>query len=163
MPNVIEMGGALRPRDSWTADRCPIASALDVVRTRSSFLVLREAFYGATRFDDFSERSGLSEPVTAARLSELAEAGILQRVPYRDPGQRTRQGYALTEKGAELLPVLVALMQWGDRWEQDGRAPVQLRHRGCGGRVEAQLRCDHDHSVPADELELVRAPRPSRA
>lgn len=153
---TIEMTGALDPRDDWTADACPMAAALDVVRTRSAFLVLREAFYGASRFDEFTERTGLSEPVTAARLHELVDEAILEREPYREPGQRTRQSYRLTEKGAELLPVLVALMQWGDRWELvNGRpAQVELRHRDCGAPVTAQLRCGHDHAVKHDELEL---------
>ncbi|MGZ4294317.1 MAG: winged helix-turn-helix transcriptional regulator, partial [Solirubrobacteraceae bacterium] len=70
-PNTIQMTGALEPRGDWAADRCPMAHALDVVRTKSAFLVLREAFYGATRFEEFAQRTRLSEPVTAARLREL--------------------------------------------------------------------------------------------
>ena len=162
MTTTIQMTGALDPRDDWVADHCPMAEALDVVRTRSAFLVLREAFYGATRFEEFAERTALSEPVTAARLHELTADGILEREPYREPGQRTRQAYRLTEKGAELLPVLVALMQWGDRWQQDSRSPVEIRHRGCGAPVTAQLRCSHDHAVSGDELELAARRRSRR-
>ena len=133
MSTTIEMTGALDPRDGWVAENCPMAAALDIVRNRSAFLILREAFYGATRFEEFAERTGLSEPVTAARLHELAAEGLLEREPYREPGQRTRQAYRLTEKGGDLLPVLVALMQWGDRWESGpDRARVEIRHRGCG-------------------------------
>jgi DNA-binding HxlR family transcriptional regulator len=134
-----------------------MARALGVVHTRSAFLLLREAFYGATRFEEFAQRTGLSEPVTSARLHELVTEGILTREPYREPGQRTRQRYLLTEKGADLLPVFVALMQWGDRWltESDRADPgVEIRHRECGARVTAQLRCDHDHAVKGDELDL---------
>ena len=140
-----------------------MAEALDVVRTRSAFLILREAFYGATRFEEFAERTDLSEPVTAARLQELTAEGILERVPYREPGQRTRQAYRLTDKGSELLPVLVALMQWGDRWQHDSGARVELRHRGCGAAVTAQLRCADDHPVPPDELELAARSRRRRS
>lgn len=150
------MTGALEPRDGWTADRCPMAHALDVVRTRSAFLVLREAFYGATRFEEFAERTGLSEPVTAAKLRELTDAGLLAREPYQEPGQRTRRLYRLTEKGSDLLPALVALMQWGDKWVLPGGARVEIRHQGCGSRVTAELRCDHGHDVGRDELELAR-------
>jgi DNA-binding HxlR family transcriptional regulator len=153
---TIRMTGALEPRDGWTADRCPMAHALDVVRTRSAFLVLREAFYGATRFEAFTERTGLSEPVTAARLRELTGEGLLEREPYQEPGQRTRQLYRLTEKGADLLPALVALMQWGDKWVLPGGARVELRHRECGSAVRAELRCEHGHEVAQDELELAR-------
>jgi DNA-binding HxlR family transcriptional regulator len=160
---TIHMAGALDPRDEWVADHCPMAEALDVVRTRSAFLVLREAFYGATRFEEFAQRTALSEPVTATRLHELTAHGILEREPYREPGQRTRQAYRLTQKGSELLPVLVALMQWGDRWQQESAGRVEIRHRGCGAPVTAQLRCANDHAVAGDELELAarRRARPS--
>lgn len=147
------MTGALEPREGWVARNCPMAATLDFVRNRSAFLILREAFYGATRFEEFVARTGLSEPVTADRLREMAADGLLERAPYRDPGQRTRQAYRLTEKGADLLPVLVALMQWGDRWAGD-RARVEIRHRHCGAPVTAQLRCAHGHAVGGDELEL---------
>jgi DNA-binding HxlR family transcriptional regulator len=161
METTIQMTGRLDPRGGWTADRCSIARSLDVVSTRSAFLILREAFYGATRFEQFVARTGLSDPVTAARLRELTDAGILEREPYREPGQRTRRLYRLTDKGADLLPVLVALMQWGDRWEQPAAPPVALRHGGCGARVTAELRCEHDHRVAAADLELevARGPR----
>jgi len=115
---------------------------------------MREAFYGTTRFEDFAERVGLSDPVTAARLGDLVGDGLLEREDYREPGQRTRQLYRLTEKGADLFPVLVALMQWGDRWENDGGG-VQLRHQGCGQKVGVELRCAAGHEPASDELELV--------
>ena len=153
---TIQMTGALEPREAWTADRCPMAHALDVVRTRSAFLVLREAFYGATRFEEFAERTGLSEPVTATKLRELTSEGLLEREPYQEPGQRTRQLYRLTEKGSDLLPVLVALMHWGDKWVLPGGARVEIRHAGCGSAVGAELRCEHGHAVGRDELELAR-------
>lgn len=139
-----------------------MARTLAVVHTRSAFLILREAFYGATRFEEFAARTGVSEPVTAARLRKLVQEGILAREPYREPGQRTRDRYRMTDKGAELLPVLVALMRWGDRWEQSAGAPVELHHRGCGGRVGVELRCEHGHSVAGDELALVPGAPPPR-
>jgi DNA-binding HxlR family transcriptional regulator len=154
MESTVRMTGALEPRSGWTADRCSIAAALEVVSTRSAFLILREAFYGTARFDDFAERVGISEPVAAARLRELVAEGLLERETYREPGQRARQQYRLTAKGAELLPALVALMQWGDRWLDDDGGPVQLRHRDCGERVGVQLRCAADHLVEVDQLEL---------
>jgi DNA-binding HxlR family transcriptional regulator len=155
-PMTIQMTGALEPRENWAADRCPMAHALDVVRTKSAFLVLREAFYGASRFEEFVSRTQLSEPVAAARLRELTAEGLLEREPYQEPGQRTRQLYRLTDKGADLLPVLVALMQWGDRWVLPGGARVEVRHHDCGAPVRAELRCEHDHAVSRDELELAR-------
>src|SRR5256885_7840978 len=129
MGAAVRMTGSLEPREGWTADRCTIAKALDVVSTRSAFLILREAFYGTTRFDDFAQRVGISEPVTATRLRELVDHGLLEREDYREPGQRTRRRYRLTDKGADLFPVLAALMQWGDRWVDPPRGPAAPRAR----------------------------------
>ncbi len=153
------MTGSLAPRGAWSADRCTIAKALDVIPTRSAFLILREAFYGTTRFDDFAQRVGISEPVTAARLKELVDNWLLEREDYREPGQRTRQRYRLTEKGADLFPALVALMQWGDRWLDDRGGPVELQHRGCGEPVAIELRCAAGHDVSTDELDLAKRSR----
>ena len=161
MEHALRLTGRLEPRDAWTAERCTIARTLDVLTTRSAFLILREAFYGTTRFDDFAERVGLSEPATAARLRELVDEGLLEREDYREPGQRTRQRYRLTQKGADLFPALVALMQWGDRWVDDRGGPVELRHRDCGEPVALELRCAAGHEVGPDELDLGvrRSPR----
>src|SRR5437868_10022533 len=164
MEAALRMTGALDPRSSWgPADRCTIAKALDVLSTRSAFLVLREAFYGTTRFDDFAERAGISEPVAAARLRELVDEGLLERENYRDPGQRTRQRYKLTEKGADLFPALAALMQWGNRWLDERGGPVQLRHRDCGEPVAVELRCAAGHAVTPDEPDLTSRRRQRRA
>jgi DNA-binding HxlR family transcriptional regulator len=156
MESAVRLTGSLDPRGSWTADRCTIAKALDVLSTRSAFLILREAFYGTTRFDDFAERAQISEPVAAARLRDLVDEGLLEREDYREPGQRTRQRYRLTEKGADLFGVLVALMQWGDRWLDDRGGPVELRHRDCGGRVGVEPTCAAGHRVGPGEIDLVR-------
>jgi DNA-binding HxlR family transcriptional regulator len=154
MTHTIQLTGRLEPRSSWTAERCTIAATLDVLTTRSAFLLLREAFYGTTRFDDFAQRAGLSEPVTATRLKELLDHGLLEREDYQEPGQRTRQHYRLTEKGADLFPALAALMQWGDRWVDDRGGPVELRHHGCGEPVSVELRCAGGHVVTSDDLDL---------
>jgi DNA-binding HxlR family transcriptional regulator len=151
---AIQMRGRLQPRSGWTADRCPILASVAVVGTRSAFAIMREAFYGATRFEQFVNLGQLSEPVVAARLRELTGAGLLATEPYREPGQRTRNAYRLTAKGRELLPVLAALMQWGNRWELGEDATVELAHRDCGAPVEVELRCQAGHRVAADGLEL---------
>jgi hypothetical protein len=86
--------------------------------------------------------------------------GLLEREDYREPGQRTRQRYRLTEKCADLFPVLVALMQWGDRWLDESGGPVEMRHRDCGERVGVELRCAAGHSVDSYDLDLAaRRPR----
>lgn len=162
MEHALRMTGELDPRGSWEADRCTIARSLEVIPTRSAFLILREAFYGTTRFDDFARRVGISEPVTAARLKELVDNGLLEREDYREPGQRTRQRYRLTEKGADLFPALVALMRWGDRWLDEDGGPVELRHRDCDEPVTVELRCAAGHEVGPDELDLTLRPQRGR-
>jgi DNA-binding HxlR family transcriptional regulator len=160
MEHALRMSGSLEPRGGWTATGCTIAKTLEAIPTRSAFLLLREAFYGTTRFDDFAERVGISEPVAAARLRELVEQGLLERADYQQPGQRTRQRYRLTDKGADLFPALVALMEWGNRWLDDRGGPVELRHHGCGERVGVELRCAAGHEVSSDETDLaVHRPR----
>lgn len=159
MEHTIRMAGRLEPRSSWTADGCTIAKTLDLIPTRSAFLILREAFYGTSRFDDFAQRVGISEPVAATRLQELVDHGLLERENYQDPGQRTRRRYRLTDKGADLFPALVALMQWGNRYLDDAGGPVELRHRECGKPVAAQLVCADGHDVTPDQLELVARKR----
>ena len=159
MTSTLRMTGELDPRAAWTAKRCTIAKALEVVSTRSALLIMREAFYGTTRFDDFAERVGLSEPATAQRLRELVEEGLLEREDYREPGQRTRRQYRLTPKGADLFPVLAALMQWGDRWLDERGGPVELLHRDCGEAVGVSLRCAAGHDLDSGEIDLARRPR----
>ncbi len=156
---VIRLTGELDPRGSWEAKHCSLAKTAEVMHTRSALLVMREAFYGATRFEEFAARAGLSQPVTADRLRELVEAGLLRREPYRDPGARTRYGYALTPMGADFLPVLVALMQWGDRWLQPDGGPIELGHDGCGEPVSIELRCASGHAVQ-DVSAVKRNPAP---
>jgi DNA-binding HxlR family transcriptional regulator len=151
MTAVLE--GKLADRDAWTANRCSIAKALDVLGTRSSFLLMREAFYGGRRFEELARRVGITEASAAARLKELTEHGLLERQPYQEPGQRTRHEYVLTEKGRDLLPVALALMEWGDKHLTGSRgAPLALRHTTCGADVSVEVRCANGHPVPLDEL-----------
>ncbi len=142
-------------RDAWSAESCSMAAALGVVGTRGSMLCLREAFYGARRFEEFVRRTGLSEAVASARLRELVQEGLLCKQPYREPGQRAREEYVLTDKGVDLFPALVALMQWGDRWlTRDGQGPVALRHAGtCAAPVRVVARCADGHDLGPGDVE----------
>jgi DNA-binding HxlR family transcriptional regulator len=159
MTEPIRMTGVLDPRDGWEAEGCPIAASLELVGTRSAMLILREAYYGATRFDQFTARTGLSDPVVSSRLRELEAAGVLAREDYREPGQRTRKAYRLTEMGEDLLPVIVALQRWGNRWLSPGeKGATEIVHRGCGAEVGVRLECDEGHPVAPDELDLKYRP-----
>src|SRR5689334_22380099 len=99
-------------RFDWLRDFCPIAKALETIGPPSSVLVLREANFGTSRFDDFARRLQMTDSAVTARLRQLVEAGLLAKVPYREPGQRTRYEYHLTPQGLDLLPALVSLMRW---------------------------------------------------
>jgi len=130
-----------------------MAAALDIVGRRASLLLLREAFYGARRFDEFSRRAQLSEKITATRLRELVDEGIFEKRPYHEPGQRGREEYHLTEKGEELLPILLALMRWGDRWARSDGGRVATSHVDCGAPIEVEVRCTQGHPVKAGNIE----------
>jgi len=125
---------------------CAIGAAVEIFGDRASFLVLREAFNGVRRFEDMQRRTGIPRQVLSDRLTRLVSEGLLRKVPYQQAGQRSRDEYRLTSKGLDLYPVLVALMQWGDRYEAaPGGPPVLLRHRDCGEPVQLQLSCRAGH------------------
>jgi DNA-binding HxlR family transcriptional regulator len=139
--------------DENPGDRCPISRALSVVGNRSIMLIMREAYYGTTRFDDFARRVGIAESIAAARLRDLVDAGLLDRRPYQEPGQRTRYEYVLTEAGEDLLPVVVALGRWGAKHRPlDDSSPGRFRHTTCGTGVHVEVRCEEGHLVTVDEL-----------
>ena len=153
--DAARLEGVLADRDSWRATRCTMAKALDVVGTKSALLLMREAFYGTRRFDDFARRAGITEAVAATRLRELVDLGLLQREPYQEPGQRTRFEYVLTDMGRDLLPVALGLMQWGDRHLTGPRgAPLSLTHADCGSPIDVDVRCEAGHHVPLGELSV---------
>jgi DNA-binding HxlR family transcriptional regulator len=152
---LITAGRLADPDRTASGDFCPIERTLGVVGTRSAMVLLREAAYGTTRFDDFVRRTGLTEAVAATRLKDLVADGLLSREPYREPGQRTRQAYVLTESGRDLLPALLALAAWGTRHAPRRRSPTYT-HDGCGEPVALRLECAAGHPVPDDEL-VVRA------
>lgn len=151
--DVITLVGPFADRDAWTAQGwCSIERALEIVGTRSAMILLREVYYGANRFEDLVRRTGLSEAVTAGRLKHLVADELLARRPYREPGARTRSEYVLTARGRALFPVLVALMEWGQGLDAT-KTGVELLHSGCGGHLEATVRCDQGHDVTITETE----------
>lgn len=101
-------------------------------------------FYGIDHLAELV--TGAARNVLSARLATLVENGVVERVAYRDAGQRERFEYHLTQMGRELLPVLLALMQWGDRWlAHPGGPPVVVEHRECGAPVTVEVRCAAGH------------------
>jgi DNA-binding HxlR family transcriptional regulator len=135
-------------RFCYSAANCSIARTLGVVGEKWTLLILREAFYGVRRFDDFHTALGCARNLLASRLKTLVVHGLLERVGYTDERGRGRHEYKLTDKGRDLFPVVVALMQWGDRWTADEAGPaVQMFHRECGAPVTAELTCGAGHSA----------------
>jgi len=143
--------GPLADRDAWSAvGHCPIEKTMAIAGTKSAMLIMREAFYGTTRFDDFARRVGITKAATSARLSELVDAGVLEKRPYREPGQRSRDEYVLTEAGTAFMPVVWAMFEWGRTYLNDTK--LRLVHLDCGAEATVELRCAAGHEVPADEL-----------
>ena len=120
---------------------CSIARTLEVIGERWSLLIVRDAFYGARRFDDFREDLGIARNVLTDRLTTLVGHGILERQLYEE--RPPRYEYRLTDKGRDLLPVLLAMVRWGDRWAAGDHPPVTLTHRTCGKVTTAALVCEH--------------------
>ena len=156
---AMNLEGALALRGNQPVGHyCPIERALDVISTRSAILLLREAFYGATRFEEFVARSGLTEATTAKKLRDLHVAGVLSTRPYQRPGERRRHEYTLTESGVDLLPAVFSLLQWGNKHDPPPYPPA-MRHRGCGAEVVMEVRCSAGHEVDMDHI-AVSAPGP---
>ncbi|MEV0586605.1 helix-turn-helix domain-containing protein [Nonomuraea sp. NPDC050310] len=134
---------------AFRVDNCSIERTLGIVGEKWTFLVLREAFSGVRRFADMQAMTGAPRQVLSARLARLVDEGLMRKVPYREPGQRQRDEYRLTDKGRDLYPLLVALMHWGDRYLADPEGPpVVLTHRDCGAPIEQVFRCAEGHEVP---------------
>ncbi len=136
--------------DPTDAAACSIARTLDVVGEKWTFLILREVFRGVRRFDDVRVATGAPRQVLSERLASLVDRGILRREPYREPGQRPRHEYRLTDRGFDLYPILIAMLAWGDRHlpAPDGPA-LRAAHRDCDADVRIALRCEAGHEVAA--------------
>jgi DNA-binding HxlR family transcriptional regulator len=131
---------------------CSIARTLDVAGDWWTPLILRDIAYGVRRFTEIQRDLGIAANVLADRLEALVADGLLEtRVYQRRPERRE---YRLTEMGSDLIPVLIALKEWGDRWRwPHARGPVRVLHDDCGGEVHLELRCEHcGGEVPASEL-----------
>lgn len=127
---------------SFADMHCSVAQSLEVIGEWWTLLILRDAFLGVTRFDDFAGRLGIARNVLAARLDTLVDNDVLVRVPYDEA--RGRYDYRLTDKGRALLPVMTAIRQWGDEWILgEENAPVVVEHTTCGELSKGVLTCDH--------------------
>jgi len=113
---------------------CSIANALELIGEWWTILILREAFFGTRRFEDFQQHLGIARNILTARLRKLCDSGVLERVPVREGAKRHE--YRLTQMGRDLQPTLIAITQWGDRWlHKTGGAPVRFVERSSGEAI----------------------------
>jgi DNA-binding HxlR family transcriptional regulator len=126
-------------RKSFADMDCSVAQCLEIVGEWWSMLIVRDAFLGVTRFDEFQRRLGISRNILQQRLGRLVEAGVLVRVPYSE--HPPRDDYRLTDKGRDLWPVLTAMRQWGDRYAAPSGPPLRVVHKACGSVSEAVFVC----------------------
>lgn len=123
---------------------CSMSKVLELLSTKTAFQVIRELFFGTTRFEDFVERIGTSAPAASRALKQLESAGIVSRTPYREPGKRARDEYRLTEAGEDLLPVFISLVRWGDTYLQDGAAPLTFVDADTGQALGVRVTADSE-------------------
>ncbi len=132
--------------------QCSIAAALEAVGERWSFLILRGAFNGLHHFEEFQSTLGIARNILSNRLVRLVEHGILAREP--DPADRRKIAYRLTEKGRDLLPVLISLRQWGERWCSDGPGnPVLVDRHSRRPIAPMTVRAADGRSLELGEME----------
>jgi DNA-binding HxlR family transcriptional regulator len=113
-----------------------IAHVLDILGEGWSMLIIREAFFGVRRFEEFQRHLGIARNILTTRLKKLCDNEILERVPIKQGAKRHE--YLLTHKGKELMPMLIALTQWGDKWVYgEGQEPIVFRDREHGQPISA--------------------------
>jgi DNA-binding HxlR family transcriptional regulator len=136
---------------------CSIARTLELVGDRWTLLVIRDAFRGKHRFDDFLGSLDIARNVLADRLTRLCDEGILERRPYQQRPERFE--YHLTSMGMDLWPVVMSLLLWGDRYLAQDGPPLLVRHRGCEGTLTPRLTCGHcGVSLGPGDVELLPGP-----
>lgn len=148
--------------DSVKEMNCSVARTLAVIGERWTMLILREAFLGRRRFDEFQNGIGIARNILSSRLRDLVRDGIFDRA--RSEGDNGRVEYRLTKKGLELYPVLIAMMRWGDTWLSDESGPpMTLMHRACGAKMAPYMVCSHcgEHLTAREVVAIPR--RPARA
>jgi DNA-binding HxlR family transcriptional regulator len=125
-------------RKSFAEMGCSVAQCLDVVGDSWTMLIVRDAFAGVTRFDDFQDNLGMPRNTLRGRLKKLVDAGVMAKVPYLD--RPPRHDYVLTDSGRDLWPVLTAMRQWGDLHGCPA-SPARIVHDACGAAVRTVVVC----------------------
>ncbi|MGI9657563.1 MAG: winged helix-turn-helix transcriptional regulator [Gaiellaceae bacterium] len=129
-------------RTDFAAMSCSVARAWSIIGEPWTPLILRDLALGLSRFDDLQADLGIARNVLADRLRTLNAAGVVAKQSYQSSNRR-RAEYVLTEMGRELIPVIVVLSQWGDRWLDDGAGPPIVFEHSCGAVSRAEIVCNH--------------------
>ena len=126
---------------TYENQNCSIARALETIGERWTLLILRDAFLGTRRFDDFQKSLGIARNILTTRLNKLTDEGLLERRRYQE--RPDRYEYRLTEKAIDLWPVLFTLMRFGDKHACEGEAlpPTRVEHRECGTEIDDHMCC----------------------
>ncbi len=134
----------------YADQNCPIARSLEVIGERWTLLILRDAFYGRSRFDEFQQSLGIATNVLSSRLQKLVEAGVLEQAAG------ARGPYGLTSQGRDLLPVLLSLREWGDTYDLNPEGPsVEIVHAPCDHELSVHLSCAHcGESIAIEDLRI---------
>jgi DNA-binding HxlR family transcriptional regulator len=145
-------------RTSLADFRCSVARTVDVIGEWWTPLIVRDAFYGRRRFEEFQQSLGLARNVLAARLDRLVDAGIMERQRYQE--RPPRDEYVLTTKGRELFPIIAALLAWGDKWTAgEAGPPLLLIHEPCGEPGTLRATCDQcGEPMSLDNVQPVPGP-----
>jgi DNA-binding HxlR family transcriptional regulator len=128
-------------RKSFADVNCSVAQCLEIVGERWTLLIVRDLFFGVSRFDVFEARLGIARNVLTQRLQHLVEHGVIERIPYQQ--NPVRYDYVLTAKGRDLAKVVTAMREWGDRWAAPDGPPVVLVHDSCGEPTTMVPHCSH--------------------
>lgn len=137
--------------NTYSGQFCSIARSLDVVGERWSLLIMREAaMSGITRYSDFQHNLGIATNILKTRLDHFIDSGLMTRDAEGD--------YRLTQMGRDLYPVLLAFVEWGDKWNAPDGPPGHFRHAGCGDPVRIAMQCAVHGEVDPDEVAIERGP-----
>jgi DNA-binding HxlR family transcriptional regulator len=144
-------------RKSFAEMHCSLAQCLEVVGEWWSLLIVRDAFLGIKRFDQFQERLHISRNILNQRLTSMVDHGVFEKVQYSE--RPPRYEYRLTPKGRDLWPVLTAMRQWGDRYAAPDGPPLLMAHEGCGEVAEAVITCSRcGEPLTPDNVRAVGGP-----
>jgi len=131
-----------------------MARATDLFGDRWTLLILREALYGVTRFEDLRADLGIPRAALSQRLDRMVSAGLLSRHPYREGSSRTRHEYRMTDTGRDAVIVLVALMDWGDKYLRDDTSPIDVVEAATGEKLSIVLATGDGRVVPLQEAKM---------